>query len=212
MNLTKKILLSASAVPVLLLAGTQAAQADEWDNVAQCESGGKWNINTGNGYYGGLQFKQSTWDAYGGKQYAPRADLASPAEQKAVARKTLQGQGWGAWACAYARGKAAPNTTSSYVKKSTNKKAPTYSSNQRNVQPKAAKSQSQPRQQHHHQAPKRVKTYAGNYVVKPGDTLNKIANRFNVDGGWESLYASNMSTVKNPNRIYVGQLLFVPNK
>ncbi len=87
------------------LAGSASAAPDStWDSVAQCESSGNWGINTGNGYYGGLQFTQSTWDAYGGQQYASRADLASREAQIAVAEQTLAGQGWGAWACAYAGG------------------------------------------------------------------------------------------------------------
>ena len=87
------------------LAGSASAAPDStWDSVAQCESSGNWAINTGNGYYGGLQFTESTWDAYGGQQYASRADLATREEQIAVAEQTLGGQGWGAWACAYAGG------------------------------------------------------------------------------------------------------------
>ena len=87
------------------LAGSASAAPDStWDSVAQCESTGNWAINTGNGYYGGLQFTESTWDAYGGQQYASRADLATREEQIAVAEQTLAGQGWGAWACAYAGG------------------------------------------------------------------------------------------------------------
>jgi hypothetical protein len=70
---------------------------NDWDAVAMCESGGNWSINTGNGYYGGLQFSQSTWEAYGGLRYAPRADLATKAEQIAIAEKVLDGQGPGAW-------------------------------------------------------------------------------------------------------------------
>jgi len=77
-----------------------AASASTWDSVAQCESSGNWSINTGNGYYGGLQFSQSTWAASGGLQYAARADLASKAQQIAIAENTLAGQGWGAWTCA----------------------------------------------------------------------------------------------------------------
>ena len=87
------------------LAGSASAAPDStWDSVAQCESRGNWAINTGNGYYGGLQFTQSTWDAYGGQQYASRADQATREEQIAVAEQTLAGQGWGAWTCAYAGG------------------------------------------------------------------------------------------------------------
>jgi LysM repeat protein len=76
-----------------------------WDRIAQCESGGNWSINTGNGYYGGLQFTASTWNAYGGQAYAARADLASREAQIAVASKVQASQGWGAWpVCSYKAG------------------------------------------------------------------------------------------------------------
>ena len=65
--------------------------------MALCESGGNWSINTGNGYYGGLQFSMSTWSAFGGTAYAPRADLATKSEQIAVAERVLAVQGAGAW-------------------------------------------------------------------------------------------------------------------
>jgi uncharacterized protein YabE (DUF348 family) len=68
-----------------------------WYAVAQCESGGNWHINTGNGFYGGLQFDYSTWLAYGGGQYAPRADLATPAEQIAVATRLYDARGSSPW-------------------------------------------------------------------------------------------------------------------
>ena len=68
-----------------------------WDRLAQCESGGNWHINTGNGFYGGLQFTLSTWRAYGGGAYADRADLASREQQIAIAQKVQASQGWGAW-------------------------------------------------------------------------------------------------------------------
>ena len=88
-----------------------AASASTWDSVAQCESSGNWSINTGNGYYGGLQFSQSTWAASGGLQYAARADLASKAQQIAIAENTLAGQGWGAWTCAAIVGASGSATT-----------------------------------------------------------------------------------------------------
>src|ERR687886_2400083 len=74
-----------------------AATTHDWTGVAECESGGDWSINTGNGYYGGLQFSQSTWAAFGGTALAPRADLATPAQQVQIAEKVLAGQGIGAW-------------------------------------------------------------------------------------------------------------------
>jgi hypothetical protein len=69
----------------------------DWNAVAQCESGGNWDINTGNGFYGGLQFTSSTWLAFGGAAYAPRADLAARSQQIAVAERVLADQGAGAW-------------------------------------------------------------------------------------------------------------------
>ncbi|MFI8366656.1 transglycosylase family protein [Streptomyces sp. NPDC085466] len=68
-----------------------------WGCVAECESGGRWDVNTGNGYYGGLQFWQPTWIDYGGLKYARRADLATRQQQITVAEDVLRVQGWGAW-------------------------------------------------------------------------------------------------------------------
>ncbi|WP_189849590.1 LysM peptidoglycan-binding domain-containing protein [Streptomyces omiyaensis] len=68
-----------------------------WGCVAECESSGRWNVNTGNGYYGGLQFWQPTWIEYGGLKYARRADLATRQQQITVAEDVLRVQGWGAW-------------------------------------------------------------------------------------------------------------------
>ncbi len=68
-----------------------------WDALAQCEATGNWAINTGNGFYGGVQFDQNTWERQGGLKYAPRADLATREEQIAIASRTQQTQGWGAW-------------------------------------------------------------------------------------------------------------------
>lgn len=70
---------------------------DVWDALARCESTGNWAINTGNGYFGGIQFDQSTWERQGGLKYAPRADLATREEQIAIAEVTRARQGWGAW-------------------------------------------------------------------------------------------------------------------
>lgn len=85
------------ALPLTLTGNAQAADVSIWDKVAKCESTNNWSINTGNGYFGGLQFTQSTWEAYGGLKYAARADLATKSEQIAVAEKVLASQGAGAW-------------------------------------------------------------------------------------------------------------------
>ncbi|MEV6274118.1 resuscitation-promoting factor Rpf1 domain-containing protein [Nocardia sp. NPDC051832] len=82
---------------VALAGNASAAPDSDWDRLAQCEAGGNWGINTGNGFHGGLQFSPSTWNAHGGKEYAPTAYQASREEQIAVAEKVLASQGWGAW-------------------------------------------------------------------------------------------------------------------
>ena len=132
----------------LALAGTASAAPDSaWDKLAQCESGGNWSINSGNGYYGGIQFNASTWHAFGGEGLPHQA---SRSEQIAVAERTLAAQGWNAWpACSRKmglRGNAA----------SPDDAAP----------PKAKKAS----------APAKATTSTrGGYVVKRGDTLSKIA-------------------------------------
>ena len=92
------VLGGAAAVSLgVLAAPASAAAPNDWDAVATCESGGNWAINTGNGFYGGVQFDQSTWERHGGLRYAPRADLATREEQIAIASVTQKSQGWGAW-------------------------------------------------------------------------------------------------------------------
>ena len=86
-----------SAAGLALAPAANAAPDSDWDRLAQCEAGGNWGINTGNGYHGGLQFSPSTWAAYGGTQFAPTANQATREQQIAIAEKTLAGQGWGAW-------------------------------------------------------------------------------------------------------------------
>jgi resuscitation-promoting factor RpfA len=101
---TRALLAGATGVSTVAVALTvgggspaSAATNNTWNQVAECESSGNWTIRTGNGYYGGLQFSQSTWVAYGGTRYAPRADLATRAQQILVAEKVLAAQGPGAW-------------------------------------------------------------------------------------------------------------------
>ena len=106
---SRKTAVLAGAVllaPLGLLSATgEAAAADSgvWDRIAQCESGGDWHINTGNGYYGGLQFSAGTWRAFGGGAYASTADKASKAQQISIAAKVQNAQGWGAWPTCSAR-------------------------------------------------------------------------------------------------------------
>ena len=82
----------------IALAGQAAAATDgEWDQVARCESGGNWAINTGNGYYGGVQFAAGTWASHGGGEFAPTAQLATREQQIVIAERVLATQGRGAW-------------------------------------------------------------------------------------------------------------------
>ncbi|MFC1228323.1 transglycosylase family protein [Streptomyces sp. Sce081] len=88
---------SAIAIPLLGAGAASAADGSTWDKVAECESGGSWSQNSGNGYYGGLQLTQADWEKYGGLDYATSADQASRGQQIAVAEKILADQGVGAW-------------------------------------------------------------------------------------------------------------------
>ena len=100
--------IATSAVALSAAAGAfapaaEAAPLSDWDRLAGCEAGGNWAINTGNGFYGGLQFTAGTWRAYGGGKYAPFAHQATRLQQIEIAEKVLAGQGWGAWPACSAR-------------------------------------------------------------------------------------------------------------
>lgn len=83
---------------IIALSSTPVANADpNWDQIAKCESGGNWSINTGNGFSGGLQFAPGTWASHGGTQFAPTANQATREQQIIVAQRVLQTQGIGAW-------------------------------------------------------------------------------------------------------------------
>jgi nucleoid-associated protein YgaU len=88
---------SAIAIPLLGATGAHAADGANWDRVAECETGGAWSQNSGNGYYGGLQLSQDVWERYGGTEYAPSPDQASRSQQIRVAEKIHADQGIAAW-------------------------------------------------------------------------------------------------------------------
>ncbi|WP_328952759.1 transglycosylase family protein [Kitasatospora purpeofusca] len=98
-----RMALMAGALTALPVAGlvtanaASAAPAGVWDKVAACEATGNWAINSGNGFYGGLQFTSSTWAAFGGTAYAPQAHQATKAQQITIGEKVLAAQGPGAW-------------------------------------------------------------------------------------------------------------------
>jgi biotin carboxyl carrier protein len=203
-------LTGAAAISVIAMSGSAQAATHNWDGVAKCESGGDWHINTGNGYYGGLQFSQSTWAGEGGTKYASRADLATKEQQIAVAETTLADQGIGAWPVC---GKYLTGGTSSSAPAAA-APAPRHASAPAPrpapapaVRPAPA---ARPAPAHAAEvadvaAPRSGST--GAYTVKAGDTLAKIAQAEGTPGGWHTLFQRNRATVANPNLIYVGQTL-----
>ncbi|MFF7790092.1 transglycosylase family protein [Streptomyces sp. NPDC007991] len=194
---------AAVAAPLMASGSASAATASEWDAVAQCESGGNWSINTGNGYYGGLQFSASTWAAYGGTQYASTADQASKDQQIQVAEKVLASQGKGAWpVCGKGLSSAGYSGGSAQGGGSTETR-------QSEQQP-ASRSDERPAQtQKTVTTPtgKKVKKGDGEYKVVKGDTLSSIATEQKVEGGWEKLFELNKDIITDANLIYPGQQL-----
>ena len=89
----------AAVIPFALSSPAQAATTNTWERLASCESGGNWHINTGNGYYGGLQFDYATWLSVNGDDFARRADLATRAEQITVANRVYADNGVSQWQC-----------------------------------------------------------------------------------------------------------------
>lgn len=190
-----------ATVPMALSVGTASAATHNWDGVAQCESGGNWSINTGNGYYGGLQFSNSSWAAAGGTKFAPRADLASKAQQIQAAEKLLAIQGPGAWSCAGAGNLTAGGPSPDVDTSAQTKSAP----KQESAKPEVKKAPSEDRAS---RSAERKSTGHGNYTVKAGDTLAKIAKAHGTD--WKSVYKANKSVIGgNPNLIIPGQQLNV---
>jgi resuscitation-promoting factor RpfA len=178
---------AVAGAPLLVAAPANAAPDSAWDKVAACESGGKWDINTGNGFHGGLQFTPSTWSGFGGKQFAPVAYKATREQQIVVAERVLAKQGWNAWpVCSRKAGVRGQSPSQ--------RSAP--------AAPKAANSGEQIRL-----AAQETPTTSGDYVVKRGDTLGRIAAVNKVAGGWKSLVEKNPALKGNPNSLVPGQRL-----
>jgi nucleoid-associated protein YgaU len=199
-----------------------AAPRNAWDAIAQCESGGNWSIDTGNGYSGGLQFSPGTWAAYGGHGSAANS---SRAKQIAVGRRVVAAQGWGAWGgCAARLGLSGHTVVTSH-------KATHHSSAHRSAHPHArhraaADTHAELRVHHahakhteHHAGPRHAARHTGRHVaapttggatyrVKPGDTLAAIAAHHHVKGGWKAL--ADASHLAHPGEIFAGQVLHLP--
>ncbi|MFD9433766.1 transglycosylase family protein [Streptomyces sp. NPDC060002] len=208
----------AIAAPLMAAGSASAATASEWDAVAQCEAGGNWSINTGNGYYGGLQFSASTWAAYGGTAYASTADQASKSQQIAIGEKVLAGQGKGAWpVCGTGLSGAAYNggSAGSSSSGSAGSSGSSSSSNSGGTSSRSTEEQSASRSTDRPAASKtvttptgeKVKKGDGEYKVVKGDTLSSIAEKHKVKGGWAKLFELNKDIVVEADLIYPGQQL-----
>jgi LysM repeat protein len=158
-----------------------ANPATNWDAIAQCESGGNWTINTGNGYYGGLQFTLSTWRANGGNGMPQNASREA---QIAVAERVLATQGIGAWPVCGARAHSS---------------APSVPAKAVNPAPGAQ-----------HATPSAPAGPALSYTVVAGDTLSAIAADHRTPGGWKAIASANAGVVPDPDLIYPGQTLRLP--
>ncbi|MFJ2831604.1 transglycosylase family protein [Streptomyces sp. NPDC087263] len=203
----------AVAAPLMAAGTASAATTSEWDTVAQCESGGNWSINTGNGYYGGLQFSSSTWSAYGGSSYASSADQASKSQQISVAEKVLAAQGKGAWpTCGTGLSNAANDagsTTPSQPSTPSTPSTPSAPSSGTDEQRASRSSERETAKKETVETPtgKTVKKGDGEYKVKKDDTLSEIAEAKNVKGGWQKLFELNKDIIDDADFIYPGQQL-----
>ncbi|CAM5419510.1 hypothetical protein GCM10010329_56690 [Streptomyces spiroverticillatus] len=224
------------ALPLVAAGNAGAAPVDVWDKVAACESTNNWKINTGNGYYGGLQFRQATWNAYGGQAYAPRADLATKGEQIAVAERVLKGQGPTAWpVCSVkaglVRGGPAPDISVSNPEKDKSPEksrtpqkgntpekdkakdtTPDRGQGQKKTDPPKppARQTPPPKTDPEPTRPAPGGSAAGAYTVARGDTLSAIAETEKITGGWQKLYEANRQVIGgDPDMIRPGQRLLV---
>ncbi|MFJ5694838.1 transglycosylase family protein [Arthrobacter sp. NPDC093125] len=206
---------SAAGLALSATAANAATPASTWDALAQCESGGNWAINTGNGFSGGLQFTPQTWAGFGG---TGSPENASRAQQIAVAERVQATQGWGAWpACAaklgLSGGGGAPapqiQPQSAPVQAAPVQAAPVQAAPVQAAPVQAAPVQAAPVQTHaKHVAP--VAVSGETYTVQAGDTLSKIAQKLGTKGGWQGLADANTDKINNVNLIFVGQVLQLP--
>ncbi|MEU6234988.1 transglycosylase family protein [Kitasatospora sp. NPDC047058] len=196
----------AVAVTTGVLAGV------DWDALARCESGARWHANTGNGYYGGLQFDVATWRGNGGLAYAPRADQATREQQITVAETLAARRGLAPWPACGAR--ATRGTDHPTARAGTHPRAHT----QRPAQPRPhspatstlgtddASAADEPSTS----AEDRDADSPGTWTVRAGDTLDGIAQASGTPGGWPTLHTLNHETIgDDPDLLLPGQVLIL---
>lgn len=228
------------AAATMSMPAANAVDGATWDALAQCESGGNWSINTGNGFYGGLQFTQQSWNGVG---MSGSPATASRAQQIEAGERLLAIQGWGAWpACSaklglYGKTGAAPTytepTTTVAAQSQTQQ---TYTAPAAQVAPAAqaapaaveapaapaaqaapaaveapAAAPAAPAVEAPAAAPVAApKAAAGTYTVVPGDSLSLIAAKLGVAGGYQAIAAANTDIIYNVDLIFPGQVLTIP--
>lgn len=220
------------AAATMSMPAANAVDGATWDALAQCESGGNWSINTGNGFYGGLQFTQQSWNGVG---MSGSPATATRAQQIEAGERLLAIQGWGAWpACSaklglYGKTGAAPTytepTTTVAAQSQTQQ---TYTAPAAQAAPAAApaapaaapaapaavEAPAAPAAAPAVEAPAAPaaapKAAAGTYTVVPGDSLSLIAAKLGVAGGYQAIAAANTDIIYNVDLIFPGQVLTIP--
>ena len=230
--------IGGAVAATMSMPAANAVDGATWDALAQCESGGNWSINTGNGFYGGLQFTQQSWNGVG---MSGSPANATRAQQIEAGERLLAIQGWGAWpACSaklglYGKTGAAPTytepTTTVAAQSQTQQ---TYTAPAAQAAPAAPAAQAAPAAAPAAPAaPAAVeapaaapaapaveapaaapvaapKAAAGTYTVVPGDSLSLIASKLGVAGGYQAIAAANTDIIYNVDLIFPGQVLTIP--
>ena len=210
------------AAATMSMPAANAVDGATWDALAQCESGGNWSINTGNGFYGGLQFTQQSWNGVG---MSGSPANATRAQQIEAGERLLAIQGWGAWpACSaklglYGKTGAAPtytepttSTAATTTVAAQSQTQQTYTAPAAQAAPAAPAAQAAPAAV---EAPAAApvaapKAAAGTYTVVPGDSLSLIAAKLGVAGGYQAIAAANTDIIYNVDLIFPGQVLNIP--
>ena len=218
--------IGGAVAATMSMPAANAVDGATWDALAQCESGGNWSINTGNGFYGGLQFTQQSWNGVG---MSGSPATATRAQQIEAGERLLAIQGWGAWpACSaklglYGKTGAAPTytepTTTVAAQSQTQQ---TYTAPAAQAAPAAPAAQAAPAAVEAPAAAPAVeapvaaapvaapKAAAGTYTVVPGDSLSLIAAKLGVAGGYQAIAAANTDIIYNVDLIFPGQVLTIP--
>ncbi len=219
--------IGGAVAATMSMPAANAVDGATWDALAQCESGGNWSINTGNGFYGGLQFTQQSWNGVG---MSGSPVTASRAQQIEAGERLLAIQGWGAWpACSaklglYGKTGAAPTYTEPTTVVAQSQTQQTYTAPAAQAAPAAPAVQAAPAAAEAPAAPAAApaveapaapvavapKAAAGTYTVVPGDSLSLIAAKLGVAGGYQAIAAANTDIIYNVDLIFPGQVLTIP--